>query len=268
MTSPAMPSTPVPHKANDLAPPNLFWLAMEFRAVWEFGAVLPAWPTLKRAPSGDGHPIIVFPGLSASDGSTYPLRRYLQHLNYKVSGWNQGFNFGARAGVLDAALRQVKETFAATGQKVSLIGWSLGGVYAREIAKLLPDRVRSVITLGTPFAGSPKSTNVWRIYELTSGRKIDHDSTQYNLPAAPPVPTTSLYSRSDGIVAWQASLQAASALNLKTENIEVIASHMGIGVNPSAWWAVADRLAQPQGAWKPFERKGGLHGLIFPNRQP
>ena len=263
-----MASTEVPRKVNDHPPPNLFLLAMEFRAVWEFGAVLPAWPTLKRAPPGDGHPVIVFPGLSASDGSTYPLRRYLRHLNYKVSGWNQGFNFGARAGVLDAASRQVKETFAATGQKVSLIGWSLGGVYARELAKLLPDMVRSVITLGTPFSGSPKSTNAWRIYELTSGRKIDHDSTRYDLPAAPPVPTTSVYSRSDGIVAWQASLQAPGPTNLNTENIEVIASHMGIGVNPSAWWAVADRLAQPQGAWKPFERKGGLHGLIFPNRQP
>ncbi len=250
---------------QEFPPPSAWLLAMEFRAIWEFGAVLPAWPALRRAPHGDGHPVIVFPGLSASDGSTVPLRRYLTSLKYNVSGWQQGFNFGARAGVLDTAMRQVRETFEATGEKVSLIGWSLGGVYARELAKLTPDMVRCVITLGTPFAGSPKSTNAWRIYELTSGRRVERDSTHYDLPGAPPVPTTSLYSRSDGIVAWQASIQAPSELNLQTENVEVIASHIGIGVNPSAWWAVADRLAQPRGQWKPFARKSGLHGLIFPN---
>ncbi len=243
----------------------MFLLALEFRAFWEFGAVLPAWPALRRAPQGDGHPVIVFPGLSANDGSTFPLRQYLQSLNYSVSGWNQGFNFGARAGVLNAARDQVQATFEATGQKVSLIGWSLGGVYARELAKMMPDQVRSVITLGTPFSGSPKSTNAWRIYELTSGKRIDHEATKYDLPTAPPVPTTSLYSRTDGIVAWQASLQAPCSVNPHTENIEVIASHVGIGVNPSAWWAVADRLSQPKGSWKPFERKGRLHGLVFPD---
>jgi pimeloyl-ACP methyl ester carboxylesterase len=214
---------------------------------------------------GDGHPVIVFPGLSASDGSTFPLRRYLAHLNYNVTGWNQGFNFGARSGVLESAKQQVVEVFEDTGKKVSLIGWSLGGVYARELAKMMPNQVRSVITLGTPFSGSPRSTNAWRIYELTSGRRTEHESSKYDLPGAPPVPTTSLYSRTDGVVAWRASLQAPSAVNPQTENIEVLASHIGIGVNPSAWWAVADRLAQAEGQWKPFERKPGLHGVIFPD---
>ena len=238
---------------------------MEFRAFWEFGSAVAAWPVLQRAPKGDGHPVIVFPGLSASDSSTVPLRRYLETLKYDVAGWHQGFNFGARAGVLNAASRQVIDTFERTGRTVSLIGWSLGGVYARELAKLLPDRVRSVITLGTPFSGSPKSTNAWRVYELTSGRRVDHESSHYDLPAAPPMPTTSLYSRTDGIVAWQASIQAPNGPNPNTENVEVIASHVGLGVNPSAWWAIADRLSQPEGHWKPFARKGGLHGLIFPD---
>jgi hypothetical protein len=130
---------------------------------------------------------------------------------------------------------------------------------------MMPDRVRSVITLGTPFSGSPRSTNAWRIYELTSGRRTEHESSKYDLPGAPPVPTTSLYSRTDGVVAWRASLQAPSAVNPQTENIEVLASHIGIGVNPSAWWAVADRLAQAEGQWKPFVRKPGLHGVIFPD---
>ena len=258
---------PASHKPSTSAttPPNAFLLALEFRAFWEFGAVLPAWPALRKAPVGDGHNVIVFPGLAASDGSTVPLRRYLAELGYRTAGWNQGFNFGARSGVLETARRQINDAVQATGKQVSLIGWSLGGVYARELAKMLPEQVRSVITLGTPFAGSPKSTNAWRIYELTSGRSVEQDSTKYDLVAAPPVPTTSLYSRTDGIVAWQASIQAPSKTNPHTENVEVLASHIGIGVNPSAWWVIADRLAQLKGGWKKFERKAGLHGLIFPD---
>ena len=126
--------------------------------------------------------------------------------------------------------------------------------------------VRCVITLGTPFAGSHKATNAWRIYEMASGRKIEREAESYDLPGAPPVPTTSIYSRTDGVVAWQASIQAPDKTRPHTENIEVLASHIGLGVNPSAWWAVADRLAQPEGQWKPFARqdKGRLHGLIYP----
>jgi pimeloyl-ACP methyl ester carboxylesterase len=248
------------------APPSPWLVAMEWRALWEFGAVLPAWPLLQRAPVGDGHPVIVFPGLSASDASTVPLRRYLGGLGHEVSGWEQGHNFGPRAGVLEDARHRVIQAFRASGgRRVSLIGWSLGGIYARELAKALPDMVRCVITLGTPFAGTPESTNAWRLYELTSGRDIRREVDHYDMPGAPPVPTTSLYSRSDGVVAWQGSIQAPCLINPHTENIEVVASHIGIGLNPSAWWAVADRLAQPEGQWQPFERKGALLGLIFPD---
>jgi pimeloyl-ACP methyl ester carboxylesterase len=248
-----------------LPPPSLALLALEFRAPWEFGSLLPAWPALQRAPAGDGHTVMVFPGLSASDASTVPLRRYLDTRGYETQGWNQGFNFGPRAGVLESAKRSLQQAVDATGRKVSLIGWSLGGVYARELAKELPECVRGVITLGSPFAGHPKSTNAWRIYELTSGRDIEREHDSYELPKAPPVPTTSVYSRSDGIVAWQGSIQQPD--HGQTENIEVIASHIGIGLNPSAWWAVADRLAQPEGEWKPFDRFGlyGLKGLVYPD---
>ena len=258
--------TNVPH---DQAP-SVWLLAFELRAFCEFCALLPAWPILSRAPQGDGHAVMVFPGLSANDASTVPLRHYLQSLNYQPGGWEQGFNFGPRTGVLDEAKANLTRTFKSTGRKVSLIGWSLGGVYARELAKAMPHMVRNVITLGTPFGGSHKATNVWRIYELASGRKVELEAENYNLPVAPRVPTTSIYSRSDGVVAWQASIQSPSKTNPKTENIEVLASHIGLGLNPSAWWAVADRLAQPEGAWEPFaqhatQTKGRLHGLIFPD---
>lgn len=259
-------NSPQKQPLHDGPPPSAWLLALEFRAFWEFGALLPAWPVLARAPRGDGHGVVVFPGLSANDGSTIPLRRYLDSLGYSTSGWEQGFNFGPRAGVLEAARAQVTRAFADSGRKVSLVGWSLGGVYARELAKEFPHMVRSVVTLGTPFAGSHRSTNAWRIYELASGRKVERETENYDLPAAPPVPTTSLYSRSDGIVAWQGSIQKPVAHNPQTENVEVIASHVGLGVNPSAWWAVADRLAQADGQWRPFERKGTfLHGLIYPD---
>lgn len=259
------PETRAAAPARELAAPGPLLLALELRALWEFGAVLPAWPWLQRAPEGDGHSVIVFPGLSASDASTVPLRRYLGSLGYEVSGWNQGFNFGPRAGVLETAQLQLEDACEHSGQPVSLLGWSLGGIYARELAKTMPGHVRSVITLGTPFAASPKSTNAWRLYELTSGRHAERETQHYDLPAAPPVPTTSIYSRSDGVVAWQGSLQAPCRHNPHTENVEVIASHFGIGLNPSAWWVVADRLAQAAGQWRPFERKSGVHGMIFPD---
>jgi pimeloyl-ACP methyl ester carboxylesterase len=244
---------------------------MEFRAFWEFGAVLPAWPVLMQAPHGDGHQVIVFPGLAASDTSTLPLRKYLETLGYNTTGWQQGSNFGPRAGVLEAIKQHVRGSFEASenqGRKISLVGWSLGGIYAREIAKELPDCVRCVITLGTPFAGGPRSTHAWRLYETVSGREIDREAEKFNLKVAPPMPTTSIYSKSDGIVAWQGSIQskARGQGHAQTENIEVLASHVGIGLNPSAWWALADRLAQPEGAWKPFVKPKmlGLGSLVFP----
>jgi pimeloyl-ACP methyl ester carboxylesterase len=250
---------------NHHAPPNALLMALELRAPWELWSVLPSWPLLSKAPAGDGHPVIVFPGLSANDGSTLPLRGYLNNLGYDVSGWNQGYNFGPRAGILETAKRQVEEASAHRGEKVSLVGWSLGGIYARELAKELPDCVRSVVTLGTPFSGSHTSTNAWRLYELTSGRDLRLELAKFDLKAAPPVPTTSIYSRSDGVVAWQTSIQAPCRKNAFTENVEVFASHLGLGLNPSAWWALADRLAQPEGQWSPFERRNALQRLVFPN---
>ncbi|HVZ44662.1 MAG TPA: alpha/beta hydrolase [Ramlibacter sp.] len=251
---------------SDLKPPHLGLLALELRAPWEFGSVLAAWPALHRAPRGDGHAVMVFPGLSAGDASTVPLRRYLAYLGYEAHGWRQGFNFGPRAGVLESIRRELRDACESSGRKVSLVGWSLGGVYARELAKEFEDNVRCVVTLGSPFAAPPKATNAWRIYELASGRSAEEEHRRSGaLSEAPPVPTTSIYSRSDGVVAWRGSIQPPD--HARTENIEVIASHFGMGLNPSAWWAVADRLAQAEGEWKPFDRSGllGIKALIYPD---
>jgi pimeloyl-ACP methyl ester carboxylesterase len=149
------------------------------------------------------------------------------------------------------------------GRKVSLVGWSLGGLYARQLAKMMPERVRSVITLGSPFAGPPRSTNAWRVYELASGRRADEEDPRFGgtLAEPPPVPTTAIYSRTDGICAWQGCKEKTSA---KTESIEVESSHCGMGHHPAAVYAVADRLAQPEGQWKPFDRSG-WRALVFPD---
>jgi len=235
-------------------------MALESRAPLEGLALLAAMPWLSRLPRGDGHPVMVFPGMGANDLTTIPLRRFLRRLGYVTQAWGQGLNFGPRRGVLRQCAADVKALAERHGHSVSLIGWSLGGLYAREMAKELPNHTRCVVTLGTPFAGHPKATNAWRIYELLSGQSAHDPVMHEKLRSAPVVPTTSIYSRTDGIVAWQCSLNEPGPT---TENIEVHGSHVGMGVNPLALYAVADRLAQPVGAWKPFEMRG-LRRLLFP----
>lgn len=236
-----------------LRAPGAGLIALEARAPWELGATLAAWPLLRTAPAGDGHAVIVFPGLGAGDFSTAPLRSFLSSQGYKTFGWDLGFNFGPRDGVLKKSVERVMDICATSKRKVSLIGWSLGGLYAREFAKALPEQTRSVITLGTPFSGDPKATNAWRFYEFVSGHKLDDKKMIAHIKEAPLVPTTSIFSRTDGVVAWPLSIQKESKT---AENIEVIASHVGMGMNPIALYAVADRLAQREGAWQKFDRSG------------
>jgi Alpha/beta hydrolase family len=191
--------------------------------------------------------------------STLTLREFLRAQGYEAHEWGLGLNLGPREGVLDACLDRVKRLRSQSGRKVSLIGWSLGGIYAREMAKLAPEDVRCVITLGTPFTGSPRATNAWGVYELASGERVDSmDNSRFASP--PPVPTTSIFSRTDGVVAWQCSLERETS---KAENIEVDASHVGLGAHPAVIYAIADRLAQPDGAWKKFDRTSGLRSLFY-----
>jgi pimeloyl-ACP methyl ester carboxylesterase len=249
--------------AQTLAPPSRTLMLLEGRAISELGAFLGALPLLSLAPRGDGHPVLVLPGLVASDVSTRPLRAFLRNRGYAVSGWRQGRNLGLRHGVQDAMVDLVQELNDTHGRKVSLVGWSLGGLYARQLAKMMPERVRSVITLGSPFAAGPKATNAWRVYELASGRRADEEDSRFGgaLSAAPPVPTTAIFSRTDGICAWQGCMEKSSAMS---ESIEVESSHCGMGHHPAAVYAVADRLAQAEGEWAPFDRSG-WRSLVYPN---
>ncbi len=244
-----------------IAAPSRLLQLLEGRALLEFGATLSMWPLLQLAPRGDGHPVLVLPGLIASDLSTRVLRRYLRERGYRVHGWGLGRNLGPKQGVEEAMFKRLHELQARYGQKVSVIGWSLGGVYARLLAKHHPEAVRSVITLGSPFAGPARATNAWRVYEWASGERADDPAAHQRMRGRLTMPATSIYSRTDGVVAWQASIDEQTETS---ENIEVVASHLGLGVHPAVLYALADRLAQPEGAWKPFDRSG-LRAFAYPN---
>ncbi|WP_295542425.1 alpha/beta hydrolase [uncultured Thiohalocapsa sp.] len=235
-------------------------LALEARAPWELGANVAAQPLLATAPKGDGHPVLVLPLMFGSDLNTLPLRGFLAGRGYAVSAWGQGVNLGPRAGVFDACRRRLTELADGYGRPVSLVGWSLGGLYARALSLALPGAVRQVLTLGTPISGEPRAADLWRGYERFTGDAMGLPPGLDDLHGPLPVPTTSLYSRSDGIVPWQHSVIPSGPL---AENIVVESSHLGLGVNPLTLYAIADRLAQPADAWQPFSRDG-LRAWLYP----
>jgi hypothetical protein len=244
-----------------LRPPGLFEVLLESRALLEYGAGIAALPLLQLAPTGDGHPVLVFPGMGASDASTEPLRRFLRGRGYLAHAWRLGRNLGPTPEVIHQSRARIRALRQRHGRRVSLIGWSLGGIYARELAKEVPEDVRLVITLGTPFAGHPRATNAWRLFEALHGRRHHAPGHLDSIRRPPPVPTTSIYSRTDGIVSWQCSVEREGP---RAENVEVEASHTGMGVHPAVLYAIADRLAQPEGAWRPFARDGWRR-LIYPD---
>ena len=243
------------------APPSRELLLLEARAIAELAAFFSMLPLLRLAPTGDGHPVLVLPGLAASDLSTQPLRAFLTDRGYRAHGWKLGRNLGPRPGVEAGILARLAELHERYKRKVSVIGWSLGGVYARELARRASGQVRSVITLGSPFAGEPRASNAWRLYELASGRRADDWPRRERMKEPPPVPATAIFSRTDGIVAWQGCLEREGP---SSENIEVEGSHSGLGHNPLVLYALADRLAQPEGQWRPFDRSGA-RSLVYPD---
>jgi pimeloyl-ACP methyl ester carboxylesterase len=253
-------------ETSRLRPPGLALLIAEARGILEFNASLLLSPLLMRAPRGDGHAVLALPGFLASDLSMAPLRRYLTELGYDPQAWRMGRNTGGMT-TMRAALRdRLAEIHASSGRKVSIVGWSLGGVYARDLALQAPQMVRNVITLASPFANDVRATNATRLYEALTGESVgDNPELQQAIAGDMPVPATSIYSRTDGIVNWRTCLLRPSDTS---ENIEVyFASHIGIGVNPAALWAIADRLAQAEGQFHPFDRTGPFAIAYAPPEQ-
>jgi pimeloyl-ACP methyl ester carboxylesterase len=238
-----------------LRPPSLGLLLAEMRGIFELNASLLMSPLLMRAPKGDGHPVLALPGFLASDLSMAPLRRYLTELGYDAHAWQMGRNLGGLSRVRAALRERLAAIHASTGRKVSVVGWSLGGVYARDLALHAPELVRYVMTLGSPFANDVRATNATKLYEMLSGETVGDDPEFLEEIAGElPMPSTSIFSRADGVVNWRTCLLRPSAT---AENIEVyLASHVGLGVNPAVLWAVADRLAQQEGQFSQFGRSG------------
>jgi pimeloyl-ACP methyl ester carboxylesterase len=215
---------------------------------------------LSVAPRGDGHGVLVLPGLLASDGSTVVLRGFLRRLGYEVRGWELGRNLGPTDAVLNEMPTRLAEFASLTRRPVSLIGWSLGGIYARELARQQPALVRRVITLGSPYALTDRQrSHADRAYQRRStlhanGRLPTRE--QVAMPIG--VPSTAVYSRRDGIVPWQACIEPETDLH---QNVEVRCAHLGFGVDQATLWLIADRLALPGGDRSKFRPVGPLRSL-------
>jgi pimeloyl-ACP methyl ester carboxylesterase len=238
--------------------PGLGWfLAEPVRGALTFSALPFAARRLLRAPTGDGHAVLVLPGLLADDLSTGTLRAFLARLGYDVRGWGLGRNIGPTDAVLTGMPRLLRTLVDTTNGPVSIIGWSLGGVYARELARDHAGLVRQVITLGSPFGLiDDRQSRADGAFRRRARRHVDPARlpSRERLRQPVPVPSTAIYSRSDGIVDWHACVDPADSTH---QNIEVRCGHLGFGVDAGTLWAIADRLAQSLGRWTPFRPPAG-----------
>ncbi|MDP1566709.1 MAG: alpha/beta hydrolase [Polaromonas sp.] len=235
-----------PAASHPISRPSLALLGTEpWRAAYEF--VQHKIARKAPMPSGDGHPVIIFPGLATDGVAVAPLRDYCAALGYSAMDWGRGFNTGPQ-GDIDTWLAEladhVSALLAGHSQRATLIGWSLGGIYARELGKLMAPRLRQVITIGTPFNGAPEHTHAGWLFRLLNGAAPASDpALSLRLRTPPPLPTTSIYSRSDGVVAWQSCRHDKTGAQVC--DVEVKGSHIGMGWNPAVLRVVAERLASP-----------------------
>ncbi|WP_284053924.1 alpha/beta fold hydrolase [Stakelama marina] len=240
--------SPVPDSAPQ-APPALALLSEWPRAAWTVGSLAFSGSLLNAAPVGDGRPVVVLPGLFNSDRSNFVLLRYLRRLGYRAEGWGLGRNLGRRVVGDDCAVLfdRMEETAGRQKDRLTLIGVSLGGIMARLVAQRRPDLVREVITVSSPFAGSPSATNVWRAFEWITGDKISDPAVlamQEEVAAPLPVPATAIWSASDGLV----NGMICRADDPGCRNVEVRSSHLGVQLKPEVLRAIADVLGgvEPQ----------------------
>jgi hypothetical protein len=232
------------------------------RAISELAMSAVLAPLLAVQPRGDGHCVLVIPGWLASDLSTFPLRRYLSVLGYDVHGWGQGVNGGATTKNVAALQLRVAELARSSGSSVSVIGWSLGGHYAYQLARRNPAAVRQVITLGSPAAlrwiGSKTGS---RMADLIPSGRVPAPAIPrlWDVGGSLHVPVTSIYSRSDAVVAWRRCVVRPAP---RRPNVQVPSSHFGLGYNPAVLHVIANRLAQRPAQWKPFRPSPLLSWLI------
>jgi pimeloyl-ACP methyl ester carboxylesterase len=234
-----------PSQGGGHAPSPLMLCSEPVRAATELIATASLAPWAALAPAGDGHPVLVLPGLFAGDGYTTTLRLFLRSRGFAAQGWHAGLNLGHWSYLESVVLPAVERLHARHGQRVSIIGASMGGLLARAAARADPERVRCVITLGSALRGPHRANHVWPVYEAVTGQPAETLSQPL-----PPVPSTSIFSRLDGMSDWHPCVAPAGP---GSESIAVTSSHHGLIHHAAALYAIADRLAQPPDAWRPFQ---------------
>ena len=225
-------------------------LAWELSAPLEYLALALSWPWLRAAPRGDGRPVLVIPGLGGDDASTIVLRCFLRSQGFAAHGCGAG-RMSTSSPAPFAAVTDRLVGLAGERGPIGLVGVSLGGMFARELAYRHPEAVRQIVSLGTPIWRGHDGHNAARLYRAV--RRRPPTPVPFELEGRrPPLqrPATAIYTRTDGFVRWTTCLEAAGS---QRENVEVRATHTGLAANPSALFVVADRLAQPEDAWRPFQ---------------
>lgn len=253
-------------------PSDALWRSEPWRAAADVVQFWAALPSLAVGHPGDGHGVLVIPGLMAGDHSTVGIRAVLSMRGYDAQPWGQGPNVGPTSRVVKGTFAALDRLCESTGRPVSVVGWSLGGFFARELARHRPDQVRQVVTMGTPIQlrteDDPGASRVGWIYEALRpfhSAFFDGVPREEHLPDLS-VPITRIYSRHDGIVPWRACLGADSP---RSENVAVAASHTGMGFHPGTLRVLLDRLGQPAGTWRPYSpdrSTGGRHGAAMAGR--
>lgn len=244
--------------------PSLLWLATEpHRALIEYGLSIPYKFWKGRTVTGDGHPVMVLPGFMATDRSTAPLRSHIDRLGYTTYGWDIGRNFGKEEYLTHLELK-IKHIQAIHSEQVTLIGWSLGGVFARQLAKAQPDLIRQIVTLGSPFRNVLESNNASWIHQVLRGGKNGTPANEQlliDLPLPAPVPTTAIYSKEDGVVPWEYCLEKEeSPIH---QNIQVRGSHIGLGFNASVLRIIEDRLIYAKSDWAKYASPSIVRDLLL-----
>jgi pimeloyl-ACP methyl ester carboxylesterase len=225
---------------EDLRPPSRQAALREGLSGFEVVRLAFHGPRLARQPRGDGRTVLVLPGFGAGDASTLPIRGYLRSLRYDASGWGLGRNAGNVEALVRAMVATVEELVSTRGRKVPLVGWSLGGVVAREVARERPDLVEQVITFGSPIVGGPKYTRVGKVFQARGGDidRIERRLAERNSRPIQ-VPLTAIYTKGDGVVAWRACIDDVTP---NARNVEVRTTHIGLGLHHQVYVEVARRL--------------------------
>jgi len=236
-------------------PPFLRWVGEHIR-VWKEVRISNIYLKLhENSFEGDGHPVLVIPGFMASDLSTNRLRQFIKKIGYTPYSWDLGRNYGS-VKLADILLAKIEKLADEKGEKISLIGWSLGGIYARQLAKRKPELIRQVITLAAPFANIEERNNATWLYELFNDRnKLSPEEEEWleDMSSPTPVPATSLYSKQDGVLSWKACMELQE--DELHQNIEVGGTHLGMGYNTKVWEIIENRLQYSEGNWERLEIK-------------